>query len=146
MSDLKVRITQTPPSVTAPGAYWAGSLTAGVGDIVIDFLGIESEPDLTEEEKKRILKGYIEHEIGHALQEFFGLPLIDPLEDGICGGYDPKKSVMVIVPLDEHEKIVAEKDRQLRRLRKTNHSLNRRCQLAEAAATYAKRYPNRMKT
>jgi hypothetical protein len=99
---VKIRITQMTKDCRALGAYLVGSIRDGQGEILIDFEGVESETGLTEEEKKAVLASAITHEIHHAMSEFFGLEMEDP--DGMCGGTEVQE--MVVVPLEEHERIV----------------------------------------
>ena len=110
---MKIRITQRTPEFEALGAYLVGSVKDGIGEIMIDIEGIESSPDMTIEDKKGVIVNVLKHELHHALSDFFGIPLEDP--DGLCGG-DEGNQVMYIVPLDEHEAIVAEKDNRIAEL------------------------------
>jgi hypothetical protein len=111
---MKIKIYQMNNDCKALGAYAVDSIKSGIGEIMIDFDGIESEQSLSDIQKKTIITDAIKHEIHHALSDFFGLPLEDP--DGMCGGTESQE--MVIVPLYEHEKIVSEKDKQIKRLKK----------------------------
>lgn len=110
---MKIKIEQMNKNFKALGAYGIGSIKDGEGHIMIDFEGVESETSLTDIQKKEVLVDAIVHELHHAISDFFGLELKDP--DGMCGGTE--NQVMVIVPLEEHEQIVKQKDDEIGRYR-----------------------------
>jgi hypothetical protein len=103
-ANRKITISQMDSNCKALGAYALESLASGVGIVQIDFNGISAEKDASDVDKNEIIFGTILHELHHALRDFLGLELTNP--DGMCGGEEQQE--MVVVPLDEHEKIVAD--------------------------------------
>jgi hypothetical protein len=110
---MKISITQMTDDCKALGAYLQGSIYQGVGEIMIDIQGIEYQPDLSDSDKKEIIANVIKHEIHHALSDFFNIELTNP--DGTCGGEANQE--MVVVPLDEHDKLVQAKNNEIDRLK-----------------------------
>lgn len=112
---MKIKIYQMDKEFKAMGAYAIGSIKDGVGEIMVDFEGVECADCLPDDAKKHVLKETIMHELDHAVSDYFGLPMEDP--DGLCGGTERQE--MVVVPLEEHENVVKQKDKEIRELTET---------------------------